>query len=80
MREPSLDPHTCELLFNSVQTEEAVFIAFHLLALHHQPPHPRRPRLFPLAEKTKRVSLEIVFAPFHMVYLKQSLFACLLRI
>lgn len=50
-------PHTAQLLFNSVQMEEAVFADFHLPVL----PLPSSGR------ENKRVSPEILFAPFHMV-------------
>ena len=51
-------PHTCELLFNSVQMEKTVFTDFHLSTL---------PRFPPLAEQTQSVSLEVVVVPFPRV-------------
>lgn len=50
-------PHTAELLFNSVQMEEAVFTDLHLPALP----------LLSSCRENKRVSLEILFAPLHVV-------------
>lgn len=50
-------PHTAALLFNSVQMEEAVCTDFRLPALP----------LLSSGRENKRVSPEILFAPFHTV-------------